>query len=139
MRRPWGPNFPPVLVHAAWQAPAARILSEHSGYYRAKKRRDAKAALAICEDFCQEATLERLYDVCFAGDQPLPLVVAPAMTLAESQNYLAIGYAAWLANEMGWPLATEIVECLTESEGRFLLRCPSLDALRAGIDGTRDA
>jgi hypothetical protein len=35
--------------------------------------------------------------------------------------------------EMGYGL-----DCLTEQEGRFLLRCPTLDGVRAGINGTRD-
>lgn len=29
------------------------------------------------------------------------------------------------------------IDCLTEQEGQFLLRCPSIDVLRAGFDGAR--
>jgi hypothetical protein len=36
--------------------------------------------------------------------------------------------------EIGYGLA-----CLTDQEGRFLLRCPTLNAVRKGIDGTRNA
>ena len=30
------------------------------------------------------------------------------------------------------------LECITEPEGQFLLRCPSHDHFRAGIDGARN-
>ena len=245
MRVPWRRNFPPVFVHAAWDSPAARVLPEHPGYFRAKKRRDVMAALAICDDLAQEGQLEAIYDTCFERDADLPpLVVAPSLALEETQNVLALTYAQWLAKEMGWEVekgifrantasrdfivnpwyrlahdptyygavqpgrryviaddvstmggtltslrgfiesqgATVIcmtalasktgdnvqislaertlreltmalsgrlaaacnvelgyaVNCLTEQEGRFLLRCPSVDALRAGIAGARD-
>src|SRR5260370_34061101 len=72
VRPTWPPNFPPVLVHASWDAPAPRVLSEHPRYHRAKKRRDPQAALIVCEDLCQEATLEHLYDIWFLDDAEAP-------------------------------------------------------------------
>lgn len=238
-------RFPPVYVHAAWEAPADSVLPDHPGYWPAKTKRNGRAALRVCQDLGREDVLELIHDACYsAGDAQAPLVVAPAVTLHETQNVLAIGHAKWLAHEMGWEVDSGIfqaktvrrdfntdgwfrlvcqpefygtvhegrryviaddvctmggtmatlrafiqskggdvicmtclasrdgthvpislaertlsglimahggelaaicgaelgyeVGCLTESEGRFLLRCPSLNALRAGIDGARD-
>jgi hypothetical protein len=242
MRIPWSAGFPPVFARAAWDGTGA--LRDHPSYWRAKKRRDAEAALRVCGDLGREEVLENLYDLSVATGEPVPVVAAPAMTPDESQNYLAIGYARWLSHELGWEVSRDIFqaktlsrdfstdgwfrlahdpefyglvhegrryvladdvctmggtlaslrgfieskggrvigvtvlanydgrhvpisladstrnglfirlgedfrsacaeelsyapECLTEAEGRFLLRCPSVDAFRAGLDGARD-
>lgn len=243
-RRPWPRNFPPVLAHCAWEAPSGfPILPDHPKYWPAKKRRNTSAALVVCEAVAREETLEQIWDIGFGN--PSPIIAVPALTLNETQNVLAIGYAKWLADEMGWEVARETfqaktvsrdfnidgwfrlvnqpafygkieegrryivaddvctmggtiaelrgyiesqggcvicattlatrdgnnvkislaaetlrelngalngqlakvvrtelgydISCLTEAEGQFLLRCSSIDALRAGIDGARDA
>lgn len=247
MRLPWREQFPHVFTHSAWQSTNGKpALPDHSGYFPAKERKDAGAALKICDDLGVEGVLEEIYDTCFMpGNQPPPIVIAPALAPHESNNALAITYAQWLAHEMGWDVNIDVyrsktvsrdfvtsgwfrlinepeyygeihegrryviaddvctmggtlnslrsfieskgatvtcmttlatgngqhmqisleedtfnrltkamngeladiiykelgyeVACLTEPEGNFLLRCPSIDALRAGIDGARNA
>lgn len=243
-RVPWQAAFPPVFVHAAWDGSDRKSLPDHADYWPAKKKRDAKAALRVCDYFCRDEVLDDLYDLAVAEGELPPIVAAPAMTPHESQNYLAIGYARWLAHELRWDVDRAIfqartlskdftgsgwfrlandpefygvvqpgrryviaddvctmggtpaalrgfiesqggrvigatvlashdgrhaaislaestrdrlimrlgngfraacleelgyaVECLTEPEGCFLLRCPSIDAFRAGLDGARN-
>src|SRR5205807_1582691 len=107
-----------VLAHCAWQSffPGAPVLADHPGYWRAKKRRDARAALAVCQDFGREDVLEYLHDECMdTADGRPPVVAVPAMTLHESQNYLAIGFSQWLAHEMGWSVDAGIYQAKTIS------------------------
>lgn len=220
-------------------------MPDHPGYWPAKRKRDAKAALRVCDDIVNGGVIETLarWGRSTADGKP-PIIVAPALMLGESQNALARTYARYLAKELGWPADSKIyqqvtinrdfntngwfrfvvqpsfygtvhagrsyivaddvcsmggtltglrgfiesygghvigmtvlacgdgddlqialadatlsrlttslggqlsgvcgteigygLECLTEPEGQFLLRCPSYDALRAGIDGARD-
>lgn len=245
MRLPWPKTFPPLFTHMAWNPdnPDVDGLGDHALYSAAKRRRNLRAALRICDDVTKTATLDEIYDAC-QGPDDKPIVVAPAPSLETTQNALAIGYGRWLANEMGWDVCATIFqlktvsrdyvkdpwfrlanepefygriergrryviaddvctmggtitslrgfiesqggcvtcmttlasregshaqislargtlsrltalydgrfneafrrelgyepECLTEREGRFLLRCPSLDAFREGLDGARN-
>jgi hypothetical protein len=82
MRVPWRGDFPKVLVNAAWESDTDFSLPDHPAYWPAKRKRDAKAAVALCEDVVSEENLEILYDLTY-GTQPL--VVAPALTLHETQ------------------------------------------------------
>ena len=106
VRAPWPPNFPPVYVHTAWEAPdaAGSALPDHSSYWPAKKRRDFQAALKVCHDLVREDALNLVFDAC-QGNPPSPIVAVPALSLFETQNALAIGYGKWLANEMGWEVS----------------------------------
>jgi hypothetical protein len=240
MRVPWNGELPPILVNAPWDC-EGKGLADHPAYWPAKRKRDAKAAVELCEAIVLEEHLETLYDLTFGLE---PLVVAPTPTLHETQNALARAFAGWLSVKMNWRLERNIyqaktisrdfntngwfrivnepefygqvevgrpyiiaddvcamggtlaslrgyietnggkvlgmtvlasgdggnvqislvgntfagltskwegrlfaeypreighaLECVTEPEGRFLLRCPSYDAFRAGIDGARN-
>lgn len=56
---------------------------------------------------------------------------------AQTLSRLTIALGGELAANCRMELGHEVF-CLTEPEGGFLLRCPSIDALRAGIHGARD-
>lgn len=103
MRTPWPNNFPPVFVSAAWNADTrvrGPILPDQPGYWPAKTKRNVRAAAEVCDSVVQEDTLTAIYELCHRAD---PIIVSPAMSPQESQNALAIGYGAWLENELGWP------------------------------------
>lgn len=103
MRTRWENGFPPVLIHGPWQGVGG--LADHVSYWPAKKRRDIDAAARVCAEYTKEEILDRIYVTCEAPEERPPLVVAPAMNILESQNVLAIGYAHFLAHEMGWEVA----------------------------------
>lgn len=107
LRVPWANGFPPVFVHTEWDGTKS-CLSTHRDYSRAKRRRDAKAAFRVCDELAHEATLEKIYEVCHSQADAPPLVVAPALSPAETQNALAIGYGRWLAYEMHWDFSERI-------------------------------
>lgn len=109
IRTPWPDAFPPVFVHCGWREEAAVRLGDHTRYWAAKKRRNADAALAVCRDLCREDVWDAVFDAC-DGTALRPVVVAPALSLDESQNALAIGYGRWLAAEMGWEVDREIFQ-----------------------------
>ena len=92
----WPPDFPLLFCHAPWSSDDAEIraLRDHPLYLAAKRRRSVQAALQICDELYDEATMEKIQDACHAEQNiPVPLVVAPALTIGETQNALAIGYA----------------------------------------------
>jgi hypothetical protein len=114
MRFSWPPNFPPVYVHVPWVSTTNPCLRDHPSYRAAKKRNNAQAALAICDDLCDERVLTALYDACqpsFSGRTPL--VVSPTKTLHESRNALSRAYARWLAKEMEWAADGKIFQSNT--------------------------
>ena len=87
MRCPWPEAFPPLYVHAAWEAPADSVLPDHPSYWPAKKKRDEQAALRVCHDLVREEVLNLIFDASQGRQgEPPPMVVAPAMSLLESQN-----------------------------------------------------
>lgn len=55
-------------------------------------------------------------------------------TLSRLTGHLGGQLAGVCKTEVGYEL-----ECLTEAEGQFLLRCPTYVELREGIDGARDS
>lgn len=63
----------------------------------------------------REQLLQGIYDECVVDDHRPPLVVAPALTLAERKNALAIAYGTELAFEMGWDYADSIFQVKTIS------------------------
>ncbi len=131
LRVPWSTGFPPIHVHARWEESGyvGAILPDNPKYWPAKTKRDARAALAVCEEVAREAVLEALFDVCYSGpDDPSPIVVAPAAAPYETQNALAVTYARWLAHEMGWEVERNIYQAKTVSrdfvtDGWFRLVC----------------
>jgi hypothetical protein len=109
MRTPWQNGFPPVLVQCAWQGENGG-LADNVNYWPAKKKRDIDAANRLCADEVREAVFEEVYAICEDPSARPPLVVAPSMNILESQNVLAIGYARYLAFEMGWDVAPYIFQ-----------------------------
>lgn len=51
---------------------------------------------------------------------------------------LSMSFQGRLAEEVKGEIGYEI-QCLTYQEGKFLLRCKTYDAFRAGINGARDS
>jgi hypothetical protein len=119
MRFPWPPGFPPVFIHACWDPVenGLPIIHRHPDYEAAKTQQNAKAALAVCDAMARYETLDGLYDACFGDDTPL--VVAPALTIPETQNALARGYGRWLAHEMGWESDDNIFKAKALSRDRM--------------------
>ena len=115
MRKPWPDDFPLLFCHAAWFSgdPNVRCLPDHSQYAAAKRRRDAKAALRVCDDVINERTLDFIFDACSGLRKPA--VVSPASTIGSSQNALAVGYGRWLALEMSWDVCDTIFQSKTNS------------------------
>lgn len=68
-----------------------------------------------------------------AGDGAHPRISLAPETLSRLNGACAGALANVFLAEVGHG-----IECVTEQEGRFLLRCPSVDAFRAGIHGARD-
>ena len=112
MRVPWPPGFPPAFVHGAWNG-ANGCLKDHADWAAAKTEADEEAAIRIVRETMQEAMLEGIFDACVAEGERPPLVVAPALTLAERSNALAIAYGTELAFEMGWEYADRIFQVKT--------------------------
>jgi hypothetical protein len=117
LRTAWPPWFPPVHVHARWdeEGYAGQILPEHPSYWPAKTRRNAPAAIKVCDDLAREEVLESLFDLCHSESKDPPIVVAPAAALHDTQNALAIGYARWLASEMRWDVEKNVYQAKTVS------------------------
>ncbi|KQP51139.1 hypothetical protein ASF41_13210 [Methylobacterium sp. Leaf111] len=91
-------------------------LASHPGYWAAKKRGDAQAAIRICEDMFRDPVLDEIQDAAHdAADREKPIVVAPSLTPDESSNALSRGYGRWLAEEMGWPFDRSIHQRRTMS------------------------
>lgn len=67
-----------------------------------------------------------------AGDGGHPRISLAPDTLTRLNAACAGALANVFLAEVGHGL-----ECVTEQEGRFLLRCPSVDAFRAGLHGAR--
>jgi predicted nucleic acid-binding protein len=53
MRVLWRGDFPKVLVNAPWESDSFS-LPDHPAYWPAKRKRDAKAAVALCDDVVTE-------------------------------------------------------------------------------------
>lgn len=107
-----------LFSHTHWNAEDERVtsLSDHPLYNSAKRRRNARAALSICDEICRDYTLDCIQDACLEdGRGDLPIVVAPALSLDETQNALAIGYAKWLANELRWECDSALFQRRTVS------------------------
>ncbi|MCJ2037861.1 phosphoribosyltransferase [Methylobacterium sp. J-059] len=118
LRAPWPNAFPPLLCHRPWKSddPDIVTLGDHPLYMAAKRRRNAIAALKICDDLCVEATLDKIHDACHQpGGTTPPIVISPAPTIGETQNALALGYAEWLADQMRWEPGSGIYQRKTTS------------------------
>jgi hypothetical protein len=103
VRLPWPPGFPLVYVHCGWDDDRVeRPLADHPSYWPAKKGRRPEAALRVCQDMVSDSVLDIIFDAGQGVEGEQPIVAAPALSLDESQNALAIGYARWLASEMKW-------------------------------------
>lgn len=98
------------MVNSAWESETVFCLPDHPAYWPAKRKRDAKAAVALCEDVVSEENLEILYDLTYGTE---PLVVAPALTIHETQNALARAFAGWLSAKMNWQLDRNIYQTKT--------------------------
>jgi hypothetical protein len=109
MRVPWQADFPKVVVNAAWEG-SEQNLPDHPAYWPAKKKRNVKAAFKLCDDVVTEENLDFLYDLAYRLE---PVVVAPALTLHETQNALARSYAVWLSGKMKWHLDEKIYQSKT--------------------------
>ena len=109
MRIPWSVDFPKVRVNAPWESQSFS-LPDHPAYWPAKRKRDAKAAVALCDDVVTEENLEFLYDLTHGLE---PIVVAPALTLHETQNALARAFAGWLSAKMNWKLDRNLYQAKT--------------------------
>jgi hypothetical protein len=109
MRVTWPAGFPKVLVNAPWESESFN-LPDHPGYWPAKRKRDAKAAVSLCEDLVTEENLEILYDLTYGLE---PIVAAPALTLHETQNALARAFAGWLSAKMNWQLDRNLYQAKT--------------------------
>lgn len=109
MRVPWPADFPKVLVNAAWEGGDSN-LPDNAAYWPAKKKRDVRAAIALCDSIVTESNLEALYDLTFGLE---PIVVAPALTLHETQNALARTFAGWLGAKMNWKIDRNIYQSKT--------------------------
>jgi hypothetical protein len=114
VRTPWPDGFPLVYVHCGWHGTAAVRLGDHPRYIAAKKKRDTTAARQVVHDLVSDDVADEVFDACrgYMGG-PKPVVVAPSLSLDESQNVLAIGYGHWLAAEMGWELERRIFQSRT--------------------------
>ena len=118
MRVVWPPKFPALFTHKAWKSDdsSAVTLGGHRLYKAAKKNRDVKSALQLCDEIYDEQVMNSIYDTVFdAARGAVPIVVAPAPTLGETQNALAYSYAGWLAKQMGWEFSTTIFQRKTSS------------------------
>jgi hypothetical protein len=86
-------------------------LREQPEYNLAKSQGNVNSALAVIEGVVREKTLEYVYDMSFcSGGQFTPTIVAPAAQPGMSGNALAISYAQWLGNELGWPVERNIFQ-----------------------------
>jgi hypothetical protein len=110
MRVLWRGDFPKVLVNAPWEKADSFSLPDHPAYWPAKRKRDAKAAVTLCDDVVTEENLEFLYDLTYGLE---PIVVAPALTLHETQNALARAFAGWLSAKMNWRLDRNLYQAKT--------------------------
>src|SRR4051794_39229214 len=73
VRSPWIPTFPQVFVHAAWESKSALTLPSHPGYWPAKKRHNAKAAMVLCDAICRDEVLDALHDVAVTASSEVPI------------------------------------------------------------------
>lgn len=94
VRLPWNNYDKPVIVHCTRER-----LQGHGCYWLAKKQRDAKAAVQVCEDLVGEELFYDLFDQIH-DIHPRPIVVAPAMPPDETTNALGRTFSAWLAREL---------------------------------------
>lgn len=138
MRHPWDNNFPDAFVHCAWQPPPSQrnrptlaggdYLKFHPQHRQAKEERDIQSAINILEDIAIEQPLLDLRNVAIAHGVT-PHLIAPAATVDESQNALAIGYAQWLGKQLEWPVEERVYQQKTRSKDRegpwFRLAHPS--------------
>ncbi|WP_126257396.1 phosphoribosyltransferase [Bradyrhizobium sp. LVM 105] len=85
-------------------------IADHPAYWPAKKKRDVRAAIALCDELVTEENLEYLYDLGYGTD---PIVAVPAVTIHETQNALARTYGQWLATKMNWSLDSKIYQTKT--------------------------
>jgi hypothetical protein len=114
MRVPWRPDFPDAYVQQAWNSPNG-CFKDHADWPAAKTEGDEEAALRIVRRAMREEVLEGILEDCAADGERPPLVVAPALTLAERRNALAIAYGTELAFEMGWEYSDRIFQVRTIS------------------------
>jgi hypothetical protein len=109
MRVPWPADFPRIMVNAPWESETFS-LRNHPGYWPAKRKRDTKAAITLCDDVVTEENLEFLYDLTYGLE---PIVAAPALIMHETQNALARSFAGWLSAKMNWELDRNLYQTKT--------------------------
>lgn len=86
-------------------------IRDQATWYASKRRRDTRAAVALIDDIFQDEVLDRLQDATLHQRRNRRLVVlAPAATPSESSNALAITYAQWLGEMMGWDVAENVYQ-----------------------------
>lgn len=105
--RPHWQDPVPLFTYRPWGTKGDG-LGDDPRYFDAKKRRDPNAAYGLCQDLCLDhPALDALADHCLSPEGP-PIIVAPRGSIHESKNALALGYALWLADDLGWPASIEI-------------------------------
>jgi hypothetical protein len=101
---------PVVFAHLPWQSDSVPSLASQTGYFSAKLKRDASAALSVVKSIAgtSPVTDDLLGYVVGRGEDRVPIVVAPALAPGENQNALSIGYAKWLAADLEWEFQNSI-------------------------------
>jgi len=127
MRHPWEHDFPDAVVHCAWQPPPSQrnskspkggpFLKLHPQYRQAKHDRDMQSAINIIEEVAKEQALIDLRAIAIRHGVT-PRLIAPAATVDESKNALAIGYAQWLGRQMDWPVEERVFREKSQSKDR---------------------
>lgn len=74
-------------------------MMSHRSYELAKRQRDVRASMRICDDLADEKLMNHLWDT-IVDAKVTPIVVAPAMPLGGTNNALGRGFAGWLALQL---------------------------------------
>ena len=100
--------------------PGSSGLWDHPLYQSAKQNRDRYAAIDIIDQIAKDDVLNEIYDCHFndSDGAEWPYIIAPAKTIGNRNNSLAISYAEWLGHEFGWPVEERVFQQKTMSRDR---------------------
>lgn len=100
-RTTWPEDAIPTFVHTFWRSEAGRGLADHPLYEPAKRQGNVEAALDVIEDLVVDENIDRLVDL-WVNRGDVPVVVAPVSADPTAKNALALAYANWVAEDLGF-------------------------------------